>query len=295
VDGFYPGGGGCVIVEHLPMNEVNQPPIFEVRQLSYTYAGNIPALTQVNFSIRSGEMVALVGANGSGKSTLLKLLDGLVFPTQGEILVFGQTLSEKALQDRAFVKTFRQRVGMVFQDPDVQLFSATVWDEVTFGPLQLKIPPQEVEARANRALELLNLSQLKERPPYLLSGGEKKKVSLASVLSMQPQVLLLDEPTNGLDPYSQGKLIDFLLTWAAAGNSLVFSTQDLDMVEEIASRVIVLGKEHQIEADGPPPDYLFDPDFLLKTNLIHEHSHRHKTLVHRHPHAHEHQHPDSEG
>jgi cobalt/nickel transport system ATP-binding protein len=276
------------------MMNLNSQPIFEVKELGYKYAGDIPALDCVSFSIYPREMVALVGANGSGKSTLLKILDGLVFPTEGEILAFGQILSEKALQERAFVMAFRQRVGMVFQDPDVQLFSSTVWDEVTFGPLQLRIPNQEVEARANSVLELLNISHLKTRPPFLLSGGEKKKVSLACVLTMQPQVLLLDEPTNGLDPRSQGKLIDFLLEWSSAGNSLIFSTQDLDMVEEIASRVIVLGREHKVEADGEPEKFLFDPDFLLRNNLIHEHSHRHKTLVHRHPHAHEHQHQDSE-
>lgn len=266
--------------------------VFQIQNLSYTYADNIPALNQISFSIHRGELVALVGANGSGKSTLLKLMDGLVFPTQGEILAFGQTLSEEAFQDRNFVKLFRQRVGLVFQDPDVQLFSSTVWDEATFGPLQLRLAEEEVVSRGNSALELLNISHLKERPPYLLSGGEKKKVALACVLSMQPQVLLLDEPTNGLDPRSQGNLIDFLLEWSSAGNSLIFSTQDLDMVEEIASRVIVLGKEHRVEADGQPEEFLFDADFLLRTNLIHEHSHRHKTLVHRHPHTHEHQHQD---
>ncbi len=150
---------------------------------------------------------------------------------------------------------------MVFQDPDVQLFSPTVWDEVTFGPLQLKIPGEEVASRANQALALLDISHLKERPPYLLSGGEKKKVSLACVLSMQPQVLLLDEPTSGLDPRSQGKLIDFLLEWSSAGNSLIFSSQELDMVEEIASRLIVLGEGHRIEADGPPEEFLCRPGF----------------------------------
>lgn len=272
------------------MTEFNSEVVFEARDLCYDYAGNIPALQQINFSIRSGELVALVGANGSGKSTLLKLMDGLVFPTRGEILAFGQTLSEKSLQNRNFMKAFRQRVGLVFQDPDVQLFSSTVWDEVIFGPLQLRITKEEVESRGQQVLELLGISHLKDRPPYLLSGGEKKKVSLACVLSMQPRVLLLDEPTNGLDPHSQGNLIDFLLQWSSAGNSLIFTTQDLDMVEEIATRVIVLGKEHQIEADGQPDEFLFDSDFLLRTNLIHEHSHRHKTLIHRHTHAHEHQH-----
>jgi cobalt/nickel transport system ATP-binding protein len=271
------------------MTEFSGETVFEARDLGYDYPGNIPALNRLNFSIRAGELVALVGANGSGKSTLLRLMDALTFPTRGEILAFGQPLTEKAFQDRDFVRTFRQRVGMVFQDPDVQLFSSTVWDEVTFGPLQLRLSREEVESRGNQALERLNIVHLKERPPYLLSGGEKKKVSLACVLSMQPQVLLLDEPTNGLDPRSQGNLID-LLQESSQRKSLIFSTQDLDMVEEIATRVIVLGKEHNIEADGSPDEYLSDPDFLLRTNLIHEHSHRHKTLVHRHQHAHEHGH-----
>ena len=265
-------------------------PVFEVKNLSYNYPGGIAALKGINFSVAKGELVALVGANGSGKSTLLKLLDGLVFPSDGEILAFNQPMTEKALRESDFIKAFRSRVGLVFQDSDVQLFCSTVWDEVTFGPLQMHLPNGEVESRANKALELLNIAHLKERPPYLLSGGEKKKVSLAGVLSVQPEVLLLDEPTNGLDPNSQGKLIDFLLQWAEAGNTLIFSTQDLDMVEEIATRVIVLGKDQNIEADGEPEKFLFDAEFLLKTNLVHEHSHRHKTLVHRHPHSHEHEH-----
>jgi cobalt/nickel transport system ATP-binding protein len=277
-------------VEHLQVTDSNSVPVFEVKNLSYSYAGNITALDQIDFSIRTGELVALVGANGSGKSTLLKLLDGLVFPSQGEILAFGQPLTEKALKDLDISMAFRRRVGLVFQDPDVQLFSPTVWDEVAFGPLQLHLSRDEVESRSKKVLELLNISHLKERPPYSLSGGEKKKVALACVLSIEPQVLLVDEPTNGLDPRSQGNLIDFLLDWSSRGFSLVISTQDLDMVQEIASRVIVLGQEHKIEADGQPEDFLFDADFLLKTNLIHEHSHRHRTLVHRHEHTHGYQH-----
>jgi cobalt/nickel transport system ATP-binding protein len=264
--------------------------IFTAKNLGYRYPGGVAALQHVSFNIQAGELVALVGANGSGKSTLLKLMDALIFPTEGELLAFGKPLSEKQLRDSQWVYDFRRRVGLVFQDPDVQLFSSTVWDEVAFGPLQLKIPRDEVVSRCNECLEMLNISHLKERPPHLLSGGEKKKVSLASVLSLHPEVLLLDEPTTGLDPRSQGKLIDFLLQWSARGNSLVFSTQDMDMVEEIASRVLVLGLEHDIIADGPPETFLTDRDFLVRTNLIHEHSHRHKALIHTHPHSHEHQH-----
>jgi cobalt/nickel transport system ATP-binding protein len=265
-------------------------PVFEVKNLTYGYPGGIPALKDINFSIMLGEAVALVGANGSGKSTLLRMLDGLIFPSSGEIFSAGVPLTEKALQNAAFSRDFRSRVGLVFQDADVQLFSATVWDEVLFGPLQLGLPRGEVSLRCQETLELLGIEHLNERPPYRLSGGEKKKVSIASVISLYPRVLLLDEPTNGLDPHSQGVLIDFLINWVGGGNTLIFSTQDLDLVEELASRVIVLGTEHNIVADGKPEDFLFDAEFLLKTNLIHEHAHRHKSLVHRHQHAHEHQH-----
>jgi cobalt/nickel transport system ATP-binding protein len=272
------------------MNVLNNENIFEVKNLDYDYPGNITALKQVSFTIKPGEVVALVGANGSGKSTLLKLLDGLIFPKAGALRALGKPLSEEGLKDKVFTGEFRRKVGMVFQDPDVQLFSPTVWDEVTFGPLQLGISKEEVIARGQAALELMGITHLRQRPPYLLSGGEKKKVSLASVLSLQPQVLLLDEPTTGLDPSSQGHLIDFLLQWAKEDKCLVFSTQDLDIVEEIATRVIVMGKEHNIMADGQPEDFLFNPDFLVKTNLVHEHSHRHKQLIHSHQHLHEYHH-----
>lgn len=272
------------------MSSTNIVNIFEIKNLDYRYPGNIPALRQINFNVREGELIALVGANGSGKSTLLKLLDGLIFPSSGEIRAFGTTLSEKVVDSGTFAREFHRKVGLVFQDPDVQLFSPTVWDEVTFGPLQLGIPKEEIISRGLDALQLLNIAHLKERPPYLLSGGEKKKVSLASVLSLRPQVLLLDEPTTGLDPRSQGNLIDFLLEWSDENKTLIFSTQDLDIVEELATRVLVIGSEHDIIADDKPEAVLSDRDFLLKANLIHEHSHRHKELIHRHEHAHDHHH-----
>ena len=272
------------------MSSTDMVNTFEIKNLDYKYPGDIPALSRINLNVREGELVALSGANGSGKSTLLKLLDGLIFPSSGEVRAFGTVLSEKVLDSGAFAMEFRRNVGLVFQDPDVQLFSSTVWDEVTFGPLQLGIPKEEIISRAMEALQLLNITALKERLPYLLSGGEKKKVSLASVLSLQPQVLLLDEPTTGLDPRSQGNLIDFLLKWADEHKVLIFSTQDLDIVEELATRVIVIGSEHDIIADDKPEALLSDRDFLLKANLIHEHSHRHKELLHRHEHVHDHGH-----
>jgi cobalt/nickel transport system ATP-binding protein len=272
------------------MASLNGNNIFDINSLSYSYPGKIVALQNISFTVAPGEMIALIGANGSGKSTLLQLLDGLISPEKGEIFAFGRPLSEKNLKNAPFISEFRRNVGLVFQDSDVQLFSPTVWDEVIFGPLQLGISKDEVISRGQQALELMNIAHLRERPPYLLSGGEKKKVSLASVLSLHPRVLLLDEPTTGLDPWSQGNLIDFLLRWIDKEKALIFSTQDLDVVDEIATRVIVIGAGHRIIADDRPENILEDPDFLLKANLVHEHSHRHKELVHRHPHLHDHHH-----
>jgi cobalt/nickel transport system ATP-binding protein len=269
---------------------INAESIFAARNLAYDYPGCIPALRDVSFNILRGESLALVGPNGSGKSTLLKLLDGLIFPRSGQLTAFGEPITERALRDPGVNTAFRKRVGLVFQDADVQLFSSTVWEEVTFAPLQLGLPRSEAAMRGEEALALLQVAHLRERPPYRLSGGEKKRVALASVIAQRPEVLLLDEPTAGLDPHSQGNLIDFLMCWVAEGKSLVFSTQDLDLVEELASRALVLGPEHGLVADGHPDEFLTDAAFLLRTNLIHEHAHRHKALVHRHRHIHEHQH-----
>jgi cobalt/nickel transport system ATP-binding protein len=277
-------------VVDLPVTREDHSNVFELRELGFQYPGNIPALRGISISIGTGELVAFVGSNGSGKSTLLKLMDGLIFPSSGKLLAFGTALSEKVLDSDQFGREFRRKVGLVFQDAEAQLFSSTVWDEVTFGPLQLGIGKDEVTSRGMSSLKLLDIESLKDRPPYLLSGGEKKKVALASVLSLNPQVLLLDEPTAGLDPRSQGNLIDFLLQWADKERTLVFSTQDLDIVEELATRVIVIGEDHGVIADGEPGALLSDREFLLRANLIHEHTHRHKELVHRHDHLHDHGH-----
>jgi len=272
------------------MSDRRIDPIFEAVDLSYDYPGGVPALSNVTFSIRPGETVALLGANGAGKSTLLKLLDGLIFPHNGTLNAFGLALSEESMNNPDRVLEFRSSVGLVFQDPDVQLFSPTVWEEVLFAPLQAGLEQQEVIVRGEQALELMGIEHLRNRAPYLLSSGEKKKVAISSVLSLRPDVLLLDEPSAGLDPFSQGKLIDFLVEWTGNDHCIVFSTQDLDMVEELATRVLILGQNHTLIADGPPDRFLSDPDFLLEANLVHAHSHRHKNLVHSHIHTHRHSH-----
>ena len=178
-------------------------PLFDLHNVSFSYADGVPALSGVSLTVAEGERLALLGANGSGKSTLLKLLAGLAQPTSGEIVAFGEPLTAGTLKDETKAQAFRRRVGVVFQSADVQLFNPTVRDEIAFGPLHLGLERAEVEQRVADMLRLLGLEALAERAPYKLSGGEKKKVALGSVLVCDPEVLLFDEPTAGLDPRTQ--------------------------------------------------------------------------------------------
>jgi len=249
---------------------VNEP-IFDVAGVHFSYEDEAPALTDVWLQVQPGECLAILGANGSGKSTLLKLLDGLYFATQGTVRAFGQELTERAFRNQAFTFGFRRRVGLVFQDPDVQLFSPSVLDEVAFAPLQLGLSPSEVEQRVEWALQALRIEGLRERAPHRLSGGEKKRVALASVLSLQPEVWLLDEPTNGLDPRSRGWLVEFIQQQHQEGKTMVIATHDISLVQSVATRVCVFGEDHRVAAQGAPADLLQDHNLLHACNLIHIH------------------------
>ena len=259
---------------------------FELSGVRLEYRAGVPALDGIDLTIGCGEHVAIAGANGSGKSTLLKMLDGLVFPSAGSVRAFGQPLTEDALEDPEFRFEFRSRVGFVFQDADVQLFCSNAFDELAFGPLQLGLAEAEVRERVAEVAEQLRIEILLDRAPYTLSGGEKKRVAIASVLTMRPHVLLLDEPTNALDPRSQVWLLDVLEEWRRAGNTVVIATHDLSIAAESADRLIVLSEQHGICADGTPDDVLAQRDLLLEVNLIHEHAHRHRGTPHEHPHGH---------
>jgi cobalt/nickel transport system ATP-binding protein len=250
-------------------------PLFELTAVSYAYIPNHPVLSDINLQLYPAQSLVILGANGSGKSTLLKILAGLVHPTSGQILSFGQELTEKKLQDPAFLSEFRQRVGFIFQNSDAQLFSATVRDELSFAPLQLGLSAKQVEQRIVETADLLGITPLLDRPPYKLSGGEKKKVALACVLTANPEVLFLDEPTNGLDPRTQFWLVEFLSALQGAGKTIITATHDLSIVEEIAQRVIVLRENHTVAADSTPFEILSDRELLLNVNLIHERSHFH--------------------
>ncbi|HTX69258.1 MAG TPA: GNAT family N-acetyltransferase [Thermoleophilia bacterium] len=270
-------------------------PCFVVRGVHHEYRAGSPALAGIDLAVQPGEHVAVVGANGSGKSTLLKMLDGLVFPTAGEVAAFGEPLTEDALEDPAFRRGFRARVGFVFQEADVQLFCSDVRDELAFGPLQLGLAEDEVRRRVDHVAGHLRIDRLLDRPPYSLSGGEKKRVAIASVITMQPQVLLLDEPTNALDPRSQVWLLEVLDEWKREGRTVVMATHDLSAAAEAADRLVVLSEEHTVVADGAPNEVLALRDLLLSVNLVHEHAHHHGVLTHTHLHAHPSEHEDDAG
>lgn len=261
--------------------------IYHLENLSYHYASGEVALSDINLDVYAGEKVALLGANGSGKSTLLKVMAGLQFPQKGEILAFGGKLSEDELQRERFAYEFHRRVGFVFQNSEVQLFNPTVWEEIAFGPLQMNLEEQEVRHRVDDVIDMLSLQNIKNRPPYKLSGGEKKKVALASVLSINPQVILLDEPTNGLDPRTQRWLINLLCQLSGAGKTLITAIHNLDIVAEIADRVLVFSEDHHLVASGTPEEVLSNLELLIDVNLVDEHFHYH---LHGGDHAHYHAH-----
>ncbi len=257
--------------------------VFGIKGVCFNY-GKVAALRDVSFSLTRGVNLAVLGASGAGKTTLLKIVSGLVEPTAGSVSFLGSPLAghwlEKNLRPR-----FRSSVGFVFSEPDVQLFCPTVFDEVAFGPLQMGLKNDEVRHRAEDTMRLLEISGLRDRPPHRLSSGEKKKVQLAAVLSVNPEVMLLDEPTFGLDPRTQVWLLELLLRLKELGKTFILATHDLSLVEDFCDRAIVLDEAHGLAAEGPALDILKDSELLLRVNLIHEHTHKHGTVVHKHSHG----------
>ncbi|HJV33452.1 ABC transporter ATP-binding protein [Geomonas sp.] len=231
--------------------------IVEVKNLRHTYPDGTAALRDVSFRITHGESVAVIGANGAGKSTLLLHLNGYLSPSAGEIRIGDVLLSKGTLP------TVRRSVGMVFQDPDDQLFMPTVYDDVAFGPLNLGLEGKELERCVTGALERVEAGHLAGKAPYHLSGGEKRRVAIATVLSMSPDILVMDEPTNGLDPHARRQLIKLLTDF---DHTRIFTSHDLDMVLELCPRTIVL-KEGEIRADGATLDIFRDEALLAECRL----------------------------
>ncbi|HNW57146.1 MAG TPA: ABC transporter ATP-binding protein [Bacteroidales bacterium] len=260
--------------------------IISLKNVNYSYYGKIPALNNINLSVKKGEMFSIIGLNGCGKSTLLNVINALIVPDSGEILFDGNPVTEKSLQDKDSKILLRQRMGYVFQNPDIQLFCPTVFDELLFAPLQNNLPYEVAEERAEQTLSYLGIEYLKERPVFMLSGGEKKKVAIASVLTMNPDVLLIDEPISSLDPKTQTSFIDLIIELNRAGKTIIFTTHHLDLIDHLQPRVAILSEDHTIEKTGTASEILTDEKFLISINLIHAHVHRHGDEVHKHYHSH---------
>lgn len=226
----------------------------QVEHLSFSYPNGNPALTDISLILQSGEKAALVGANGAGKSTLLLHLNG-IYRGQGEIKIAGLELKPKTLPQ------IRAKVGLVFQNPDDQLFSNSVYEDVAFGPLYQGLPGEVIRERVGAALAAVQMEGFAERSPYHLSSGEKKRIAIATVLAMEPQILVFDEPTAGLDPRARRELIALLRTLP---QTLLVATHDLALVQDLLPRTILMEKG-QIVADG------FSSDILENQALLEAH------------------------
>lgn len=219
--------------------------MIELKNVCYAY-GNEIALRYINLNIQKGESVIIQGPNGCGKSTLIKLLNGIIFPMEGSYTYQGHEITEKTLKDPRFAKWFHQQMGYVFQNADTQLFCGSVEEEIAFGPIQMGLSEGKIKQRTDDCLKLFGIEKLRERPPYHLSGGEKRKVSLACILSMNPEVLILDEPLAGLDENTQKMLIDFLKKFHVSGKTLIIITHNNQLAKELGTRFIRMNDKHEI-------------------------------------------------
>jgi cobalt/nickel transport system ATP-binding protein len=256
---------------------------FDVAGLTLELGGR-PVLSDVSFSIATGERVVLLGVNGCGKTTLLKALDALVTPSAGTIRYGGAPLTPAALDQAAFRRRFRSEVALLFQNVDAMLFNPTVADEIAFGPRQLGLG--DVDARVARWARAFDVERFLERPPFELSGGEKKRVALAALLAVGPKVLLLDEATANLDPASSARLVDFLA--ALEDVTVIVSTHNLSIAEELGARAILLAPGRPgVCFDGPTAALARDERLLVEAGLAHRHGHRHGATEHAHYHVHD--------
>lgn len=236
----------------------------EIIDLEYTYPDKTKALDGINLEIQPGESIALVGANGAGKSTLLLHLNG-INKGKGKINIQGLSVEEKN------IKKIRSLVGMVFQNPDDQLFLPTVFDDVSFGPMNMGLDKEEIKFRTQKALEAVGMSGFEKRLSHHLSFGQKKRIAIATVLSMGPEILVLDEPTSNLDPRNRRNLVDLLKTFRT---TKIIATHDMGMVANVCERVVVMS-QGKIVADGATKEILTDEQLLdkygLESPLIHPH------------------------
>jgi len=235
--------------------------------ITYNY-GEGEVLSRIDLSIPRGASVAFLGPNGCGKSTLMKILNGIIFPEGGTYRFDGAVIGKESLKDPAFAKRFHQRVGFLFQNSDAQLFCPVVYDEVAFGPRQMGLHEGEVEKRVEDCLGLLGIGELRSRVPWHLSGGEKRRVALAAVLALNPDLLVLDEPMSGLDPRMKNFLKEIISSLNRAGKTIICSTHDFAYVDGLFETAVVLGASHRVERVGPWAEILADEAFLREQNII---------------------------
>ena len=236
--------------------------MLEVKNIKYSYNKDYQALKGVSLKVEEGEMVALLGKNGAGKSTLFLHLNGIYEPDEGQVFIDGEELK----YDKKSLLKFRQKVGIVFQNPDDQIFAPTVEEDVAFGPLNLDLPMEEVQKRVTESLARVGMSGFEKKAPHHLSGGQKKRVAIAGILAMKPKYMVLDEPTAGLDPQGVEDLSKLLKELNAEGITIIISTHEVDLVPNYASRVFVL-VDGLLIAEGTPKEIFAQPEILDKANL----------------------------
>lgn len=235
-------------------------PIIEVKDLEYTYGNGKVALNKINVNFYKGERVCVIGSNGAGKSTFFLNLNGVLKSKSGKIFYNGKVIEKKNLNE------LRKNVGIVFQDADSQIIASTVMAEVSFGPMNLKLPKEEVKSRVEMALNYMNISDFKDRPPNYLSGGEKKRVSIADIIAMKPEVIIFDEPTASLDPINSAILEDVLSKLNEEGKTILVSTHDVNFVYRWAERVLVFSNGNII-FDGTPTEVFKNEEVVMAANL----------------------------
>lgn len=236
--------------------------VLETKNVSYWYPDGTLALEDVNFSAAQGKMVALLGPNGAGKSTLFLHFNGILRPSAGTVMVEETPLT----YDKKSIMKVRQKVGIVFQNPDDQLFAPTVEEDVAFGPLNVGLDQDEVERRVAESLERVGMAGFEKKPPHHLSGGQKKRVAIAGILAMSPEIMVLDEPTSGLDPKGASRILHLLHKLNQEGMTIVISTHDVDLVPLYASQVYIISEGHIIK-EGTPQDVFSDEETIRNANL----------------------------
>lgn len=236
--------------------------VVEVEDVTYCYPDETKALDGINFRAPEGEIIALLGPNGAGKSTLFLHFNGILKPTSGSVKVEGVPVN----YEKKGLRKLRQKIGIVFQNPDDQLFAPTVAEDVAFGPMNMDLSPEETERRVKDALKRVGMECFEKRPPHHLSGGQKKRVAIAGILAMNPKIMVLDEPTSGLDPRGASQIMKLLYKLNRESMTIIISTHDVDLVPIYAYKVYIIGKGKIIK-EGTPKEVFDDTETIRSANL----------------------------